>query len=71
MKTLIARWESRRGAHWVDLYRTEGGGYCYSATNGGGTLGPFSSDDDAISYMGVRVDNFQPDSNRTSMARVF
>lgn len=40
---LIARWESGRGKHWVNLYQDSGGCF-YRCTNGGGNLGQIGSE---------------------------
>ena len=37
-KTLIARWESQRKAHWLELYKDDLG-FTYSGVNCGGNLG--------------------------------
>lgn len=68
-KTLIARWESRSGKHWVDLYRDELG-YTYKAPGQGGNLGALSSDSIAVRMIELRLENFQPDANTTPMRRV-
>ena len=68
--TLIARWESRGGAHVVELWKQAGSGYSYRATGAGGYLGNDISETDAIAQMVDRLPDFQPDANRTPMRRV-
>lgn len=77
---LVARWESRGGAHVVELWKPEGAGYSYRATGGGGSCGIVGTDADAIAYMerdmgwgdGTRaVDLHQPDANTTPMRRTY
>jgi hypothetical protein len=80
METLIARWESRSGKHWVDLYFNPAfkladgrivtdahyrGVNCMGSVKG-------STPDEAILEMEnrVRVGYFQPDANKTPMKRV-
>jgi hypothetical protein len=68
MKTLIAKWESQRRAHWVELYRDEYG-YSYIGNGCGGSLGSFPSDETALAYMRLRVKSgyFLPDAAKTPM----
>jgi hypothetical protein len=51
-KTRVARWESRGGKHWLELYRDELG-YTYRSSSGGGNLGNLGSDPEcaALAYM--------------------
>lgn len=69
--TKIARWESRSGKHWVDLYQHDPG-YSYTSPDAGGLLADVSTKQ-AILQMQHRVDSgyFQPDANVTPMRRVF
>ena len=68
---LIARWESRGGAHAVELWKQEGSGWSYRATGAGGYLGnSFRDDVEALAAFQPRVNDFQPDSNKTPMRRV-
>lgn len=70
-KKIIARWESRGGAHWVELYRDEYG-YGYSANDASGFLGRLATDSHAILLVGDKVDSgyFLPDAARTPMRRI-
>lgn len=68
-KLIIARWESKSGKYHVTLY-CDDYGYSYSAVNAGGNLGAFASDADAIAAIAPRVNDFQPDANKTPMQRV-
>ena len=68
MKKLIARWESKSGKHWVELYEDEHG-WSYSSPGACGSLGLC---DVAIQAMQQRVDDgyFLPDNAKTPMKRV-
>ena len=65
---LVARWASRSGKHHVTLYH-DALGYFYNATGGSGYLGKLASDEAAIRTLEPRVNDFQPDRNRTPMVR--
>lgn len=65
---LVARWTSRSGKHHVALYH-DAMGYFYNATGGSGYLGKLASDEAAIHALEPRVNDFQPDKNRTPMIR--
>lgn len=80
MEHLIARWESRSGKHWVDLYfnpafQLANGNVVidahYKAPGCGGGI-TATSEAEAIQAMQARVDSgyFQPDANKTPMHRV-
>lgn len=71
MKTTIARWESKTGKHFVDLYKDDFG-YSYQSPGAIGNLGALASDGDAISILDVRVASgyFLPDNAKTPMRRV-
>ena len=47
---VIARWESKGGKHWIEVYK-DARGYFYREPNGGGTLFSFISDDEAVQKM--------------------
>lgn len=80
MENLIARWESRSGKHWVDLYfnpafklangQTITSAH-YKGVDCGGGLSA-STPESAIAELQRRVDTgyFQPDANKTPMKRV-
>lgn len=65
----LARWKSRSGKWYVELYRTKHG-VSYNARDACGHLGEMS-DEDAITEMSVRVERggFQPDNARTPMKK--
>lgn len=80
MESLIARWESRGGKYWVELYynpefKLANGSVVidahYKGNGCGGSL-PATSETNAIENMQRMVDQgyFQADSNKTSMKRV-
>jgi hypothetical protein len=79
MKRIIARWESRGGKHWVELYADEHG-YGYDGNGCGGDFHPrtklcifgsipASSDSHARALMQAKVDSgyFLPDDAKTPM----
>jgi hypothetical protein len=80
MEKHIARWESRGGKYWVDLYfnpafkladgRTVVDAH-YSGTGCGGGV-PAQSATEAVEYMQRRIESgyFQADANKTPMKRV-
>lgn len=49
-KHVVARWESQKGKHWLELYRDQMG-HTYRQDGGGGNLGGGLSDADAISSL--------------------
>jgi hypothetical protein len=73
MKT-IARWESRGGAYFAELYKAEGSGYYYKGSGCGGYLGNDVSEEQALAMLEARcapgAGFFQPDNNKTPMRRV-
>ncbi len=80
MEKRIARWESRGGKYWVDLYfnpefKLASGQIIvdahYSGTGCGGGV-PAQSESEAITHMQGKVDSgyFQADANKTPMRRV-
>lgn len=70
MRTTIARWESRHGAHYVELYR-DAYGYGYTGNDCGGSLGKFANENTAIERMEAKVKTgyFLPDSAKLGMKR--
>ena len=68
--TVIARWESRSGKHWVEL-ATDGAAYRYRAPDAGGYLAE-ATKAEAMAEMNRRVaaGYFQPDANKTPMKQV-
>jgi len=68
---LVGRWESKGGAHVVELYKKDGTGYFYRAIGAMGYLGNhFNSDDEVLAEFLPRVNDFQPDENKTPMRLV-
>lgn len=70
---LVARWESERGAHIVELHKARGSGYYYRATGAGGYLGnDYTTDEQALAEFAPRVarGEFLPDTARRPMKRV-
>lgn len=67
----LARWQTRGGAHWVELY-CDSYGYSYRARGAMGFLGKLDGDDiTAIGLMELRLADFAPDKAKTPMIRVF
>lgn len=68
---VLARWESRGGAHYAVLHKSAGG-YSYTGNGCGGGLGAVESNDAAVAIMQARVDSgyFLPDSAKVPMKRV-
>lgn len=71
MDTVVAKWESKSGKHWVTLTRDKHG-YSFRAGGAGGYLGNVS-ESDAVKEMERRVAMgiYQPDANKTPMRRTF
>jgi len=71
MNLPLMRWESKGGAHWVELYSTQGV-YYYRSTNGGGTLPRQRNNAAALALMESRVEagEFLPDKAVVPMHRV-
>jgi hypothetical protein len=72
MTTIVARWESRSGKHYVNLERFEDGGYGYSSPGAGGVLSAVTLDEAiaAIQRLVNLDDYFQPAANKTPMRRM-
>ena len=69
--TVVARWVSRGGAHYVEL--TKGPGYYYyRGRYCGGSLGPVPTDEAAVAIIQARLDrgDFLPDKAKLPMKRV-
>lgn len=68
--TVIARWESRSGKHWAELYH-DGTAAFYRGVGCGGNLGVIG-EAEAVAEMQRKVDSgyFLPDSAKTPMKRV-
>jgi hypothetical protein len=68
---VIARWESARGAHYVELVETQSG-FSYCANDCGGYL-PATDHETAIAQLGemVATGYFLPDAAKRPMKRVF
>lgn len=69
--TLVASWESVRGAHWVDVTRGPYG-YSYSGNGCDGSLGNMD-ESAALAHVGRMVASgyFLPDSAKSHMLRTF
>ncbi len=68
---MIAKWESRGGKHYAELYHNAGC-YGYKGNGCGGSLGPLATKEKAIAIMQARVDSgyFLPDKAVLPMKRV-
>lgn len=66
----VARWESKTGKHWVELFVDEGYAF-YRANGAGGNLGRIT-EEGAIALLQQKVDSgyFLPDNAKTPMKRV-
>lgn len=68
-KTLIARWQTRGGKHWVELFRHEDRSYTYTGNDCGGCLGVLANDRHAIAVMEPKLVYMVPDNARIGMQR--
>ena len=68
-RILIARWESRGGAHWVDLHKDSSGNFGYSTDGGGGHLGKMTQEE-AMATMEGKLGYLTPDKLKTGLRRV-
>lgn len=60
--SVIARWESGKGKHWVELSK-DASGYTYKTDSGGGVMEKFATDEDAIAKLDKDVHSFlMPDA---------
>jgi hypothetical protein len=69
---VLARWESRGGAHYA-VVSSNNGYYSYRAKGAGGSLSPaIVTDTQAVAFMQARVDSgaFLPDNAKVPMKRV-
>lgn len=70
MEIAIARWQTRGGKHWLELYRCENGGYFYRGNGCGGNLTSLKSDDEAIAAMEQGpVQYCAPDNSKLGLRR--
>jgi hypothetical protein len=70
METILARWESPRGAHRVEVYRSEAGHFGYRGNGCGGSLGNISQDEAIAAVQNlVTAGYFLPDSAKRPMVR--
>lgn len=78
---LIARWESRGGKYWIDLYFNPCFHFCdgtsavdahYRGRGCGGGVDGVTTENEAIAAMQAQIDRgyFQADANKTPMHRV-
>ena len=65
-KTRIARYESKGGAHWVDIYRHPDLTYSYQSNSGGGSA---LQAEDIVRR--VKSGYFLPDAAKTPMKMVY
>ena len=72
-RTVIARWESKRGKDYVEVYEQAsafaGSGYGYDTRNGGGWMGHVTRDR-ALADIQRRVDNGCFCSQKSPMRKV-
>jgi hypothetical protein len=68
-RILIARWESRGGAHWVDLHEDGSGNFGYSTDGGCGNLGKMTREE-AMATMEGKLGYLTPDKLKTGLRRV-
>jgi hypothetical protein len=70
MKQIIARWESKSGKHYAELYEDRWG-FGYTSNKAGGFLGSISRGT-ALEIMNGKIvmGYFQPDKNKTPMKQV-
>lgn len=66
---VVARWESRGGKYWCELYRGPYG-YGYRARDAGGHLGLLDLSD-ALRVVESRLPDMQADANVTAMRLTF
>jgi len=64
----VARWESKSGKHWLEVYADQWGGAYFRAPGAGGSRGSVA---EAIAWCELHSGDFQPDANKTPMVRVF
>lgn len=67
-KRIVAQWMSKSGKYHVTLYH-DVLGYSYRAVDAGGNLGALPDDATAIAALAPRVNDYQPDANKTPMQR--
>lgn len=69
--SIVASWESARGAHWVDVTRGPYG-YSYSGNGCGGSLGNMD-ENAALVHVGRMVASgyFLPDAAKSPMRQTF
>ena len=69
---VVARWKSKSGKHWAELYR-QGDCYGYRSADCGGNLGILPNESSAFEIMERRVRSgyFLPDSAKTPMHLAF
>ena len=71
MNRTIWRWESKRGAHWVELVAYPNGAYGYTSNNAGGSFG-LVTQEQALAQITQRIDSgyFLPDAAKFPMVKV-
>ena len=68
MRQVIARWESKRGKDWVEVYKDDYG-YGYTASGGGGWFGD-ATEEQALANMQRQIEAGCWCSQKTPMKRV-
>lgn len=68
-RIVVARWKSRGGKYWVELYVTNDG-YSYKGAGCGGFFGRVTKDE-AVAMIEERLPDFQADANTLPMVRVY
>jgi hypothetical protein len=68
---IVARWQSRGGAHWVELHAFDNGGFFYRGNGCGGNMTATLDQSAAVAQIQQRVDagEFLPDAARVPMRR--
>jgi hypothetical protein len=68
-RTVIARWKSRRGKDWIELYESPGLGFGYQGRGCAGWMGSVTRDE-AVADIQRRVDQGCFCSQKTPMRKV-
>jgi hypothetical protein len=68
LQTVIARWESKRGKDWVEVYE-HALGYCYEGNGCGGWFADITRDE-AIASIADRVERGEFCSQKSPMRKV-
>ncbi len=68
-KRMVARWESRGGKTWIELYADQWG-YSYRGNDCGGNRGALADDAAAIADIEGRLEWLTPDAHKNLLKRV-